>query len=1651
MKRHSHAARPARSASSRATARGAYVNTAEANCSIFESGRMVFRCLADSSLYELDYYSLDDLDIELFNRDGTLRRRDGSGLPAGDSYDFYVFNWHFITMASLVQPDAIARLKSPKLTVVLELAPDDPLKLVPPRVFDGFIALDPNAEESDSIVAFPRPLELAPWTGARADNPVPVIASFGFGTPGKGFELLVEAVNREFERAVVRINIPTGSYVATDVIHNMSYSARIADVCTKIAKPGIEVRLTNDYMTPDELVSWCAGNDLNCFMYTRAQPGLSATTDQCIISGQPLVTLTNDTFRHIHRYIPPYPMVGLRQAMETTVERVADIQTDWSREAFRNTFHRMLAGLGVVGDTGHSNQMRALEQSAQRILVLSTTGAQPGNILNHAQKVVDALGRSGNRTVLHAEYGALETLAETIAAFQPTCCVLVGATLDHWVQIGPLIEHTVTGPKILISDQVGALRKATGGAGTFLLPHLPLVPFHTTYIKLLEPRSIWLIGFSANIPALRATIEKLQSEVLDVDIIVEVPAAERTTFENSLASQQFWRSRDSHFRIRLESGEGLDNLHSMAASSLIIVHNEPARSAELEAYACLGMVTERPVVFTRHGVFPQFLGRGTYFEDQPTEDLFELGVAAHIKPYYDFGEWTFAATILRLLDGSWKKAVPAKADAVVVALDPIECLQIAAIGTGAKVEPPPPLVVPPAPLIGDLATVLRQRGQGSTVLLLAGVIDKGAPRPSRFVVSLRETWRARGETVQVVLWNASTRRLHLLSDDQWMQWSGSATKGPLAIGADSTPVLLEPLSCGPEDWLLIPEAMTTQPGAYPLLSTNIVLEARRLKINSAFVFHGAGPLAAHQGGTQVKDDHTHYMQALLLADLILPVSDTAADDLQDFFVDSELADVVPRIKTVAWDATRYQNARQWAEYVRLLRAHFTDATDPARRLPKLYYLLPEDQAPRSDRAFAETLADALIARGVTLVPTRWQAAPGIMVSASPSDEQCAGWGAWTAPGSSGAPSWLLVPYMTAGEELAKLRASAQAAGLRVAGLLTSVEPGSEKSDFDALSGLDKVLAGSANLYDSFYRHLLASPNKVLSAEDRFRRLDLPTERPEPRAVAPRLNRTRIVRALVHVTTENPTELRSLFAVMTQAVRLSPQRMKPFFIAGANVAKAVRDSALEAALAAMPGARWEVVADARRRDELLGEADFLVHAGPGGIDADAVRAGLWRGLPCLVLRDGAALPDYAGAGVVCANLQHPAAATAEVLKLGDAEWRRTLANEALARPTRTFQAYAEDLLELLATDRLADGLTPAKRSDKPHIQTRLPGLAPRPKLSVCISTYNRGGWVALSLRNIFRQIPHPRADLEVLVVDNTSTDDTEELVQPFLSRPDFRYVRNPRNVGLLGNLAVTSQQARGEYFWILGDDDLTRDGTIERVLGIINAHPKIELIYMNYGYSSEKDPGNVTDLPSYLDNFNYLEPAGPDEVASIHRLASKSENFYTAIYAMVYRRDHGMRTYCQDTSERVFSSMLSCIPSSYYTLHYMADLKAYWMGEPALVVNSNVSWQAYGTLFDLEQLPRTWDLAERLGCPPDEVDRRRSNRLWLIELMWRELFEDDRAGNAPYLSAPRIIMRLKHLEGFRKHVPALRDIYAKAYRAGHPAARLAPETLFSFPW
>ena len=327
------------------------------------------------------------------------------------------------------------------------------------------------------------------------------------------------------------------------------------------------------------------------------------------------------------------------------------------------------------------------------------------------------------------------------------------------------------------------------------------------------------------------------------------------------------------------------------------------------------------------------------------------------------------------------------------------------------------------------------------------------------------------------------------------------------------------------------------------------------------------------------------------------------------------------------------------------------------------------------------------------------------------------------------------------------------------------------------------------------------------------------------------------------------------------------------------------------------------------------------------------------------------------------------------------------------------------------------------------------------LSICVSTYNRAEWLAKSLKNWETLYPVPLHNVEFLVCDNTSTDRTPEVVEPYVDRSGFAYYRNEHNVGMLGNLRETARRARGQYIWILGDDDLLMPGSIERILQALGCHPDVALLYLNYAYTNIEDARTVINFDAFFREATPIVEAEADRFGAIRTICARNENFFTAIYTLVFRRDHAIKAYSQDTSGRPFSTMLTCIPTTYYVLGHLMDEPGVWIGTPNVVVNWNVSWKEYLPIWFLERFPEIYEEAERQGADRTEVDRWRCRHLVTnVMYAFQKIYTDDQLNNAEYFLPGRFVQRFKHLSEFHRLQPRIRQIYATANANGHPFAQ-----------
>jgi len=115
----------------------------------------------------------------------------------------------------------------------------------------------------------------------------------------------------------------------------------------------------------------------------------------------------------------------------------------------------------------------------------------------------------------------------------------------------------------------------------------------------------------------------------------------------------------------------------------------------------------------------------------------------------------------------------------------------------------------------------------------------------------------------------------------------------------------------------------------------------------------------------------------------------------------------------------------------------------------------------------------------------------------------------------------------------------------------------------------------------------------------------------------------------------------------------------------------------------------------------------------------------------------------------------------------------------------------------------------------------------PKISVCIPTYNYAHYISFAVESILSQ---KFTDFELLIVDDCSRDNTEEVVSRFLYDKRVSFEKNERNIGLVGNWNKCLSKARGEYIkFVFADDMLASDKALSRMVRILDSAPSVSLV------------------------------------------------------------------------------------------------------------------------------------------------------------------------------------------------------------------------------
>lgn len=150
-----------------------------------------------------------------------------------------------------------------------------------------------------------------------------------------------------------------------------------------------------------------------------------------------------------------------------------------------------------------------------------------------------------------------------------------------------------------------------------------------------------------------------------------------------------------------------------------------------------------------------------------------------------------------------------------------------------------------------------------------------------------------------------------------------------------------------------------------------------------------------------------------------------------------------------------------------------------------------------------------------------------------------------------------------------------------------------------------------------------------------------------------------------------------------------------------------------------------------------------------------------------------------------------------------------------------------------------------------------------KVSICIPNFNKAKYLPLAIKSALDQ---SFEEIEVIVIDNCSTDNSWEIIESF-SDVRLKKIRNAENVGMVGNFKLALAHTTTEYCTFLSSDDVLFSNAIQNLYSLLTKDNDAGFVFGNVAYSGNRN-GRT--------HYNFKEKFNRGEFAKVS--LSKTKNF-----------------------------------------------------------------------------------------------------------------------------------------------------------------------------
>ncbi len=264
-----------------------------------------------------------------------------------------------------------------------------------------------------------------------------------------------------------------------------------------------------------------------------------------------------------------------------------------------------------------------------------------------------------------------------------------------------------------------------------------------------------------------------------------------------------------------------------------------------------------------------------------------------------------------------------------------------------------------------------------------------------------------------------------------------------------------------------------------------------------------------------------------------------------------------------------------------------------------------------------------------------------------------------------------------------------------------------------------------------------------------------------------------------------------------------------------------------------------------------------------------------------------------------------------------------------------------------------------------------------KLSICIPTYNRSQHLSNCLQSVISMRKPKGFQFEICISDNGSNDNTKEVVNNAKKKIKINYNRNESNIGIARNFLKVVSMAKGEFAWLIGDDDLLLPNTLVTLEVLFKNHKTVNFFYINsyllhtdYVFSFPQ-PFDISKLPSKMDKFSLHKKS--QELNFFELINPKvSFDFLGGMFLSIFKRSMWLDNISVLNNEaiedpRLFSHFDNTFPHVKIFSAAFSNSKAYFQADPLTVCLSGArEWKKMNPLVSSVRLVEALDEYRKNG-------------------------------------------------------------------------------------